>query len=213
MINKLNRHFAISFMALSLFVGSLQASNIYASDNKKQETVEVMDEDNFLDSYGEKKVEKENEDKKSDDDEIKNLKMQILTVKGSNFVADTLHGVKALYRTGGNDGSNPTYSCAAYIKRYYKETFDVSVNNLLSGRTPMSSKGKFRAVKKPQVGDVVACSSTSGSNHWAVVKKINNNNTVTLIEQNWKWSQSGQTLCKINRSIAIPSGKYYRLDK
>lgn len=156
---------------------------------------------------------KENNTDEKDEDETATLKTQIITIKGSNFVADKLDGVKALYRTGRNDGSDSTYSCAAYIKRYYKEEHGVSVNNLFSGRTPNASKGDFRSVKKPQVGDIVSCSSTSNSNHWAIVKKINSNNTITLIEQNWKWSQGGQTLCKINRTISVPSGKYFRLQK
>ena len=171
MLHRGKLQLTILLMIFTFLVGSIPATYIYAASEenaKKEDSVKEVDED----------------DKVSDN---KLLKTQIITIKGSNFVADTLNGVKALYRTGGNDGSNATYSCAAYIKRYYKEEFGVSVNNLFGGRTPNSSKGTFRSVKKPQVGDVVACSSTSGSNHWAVVKKINNNNTVTLIEQNWKW--------------------------
>ncbi|MSS62841.1 CHAP domain-containing protein [Lachnospiraceae bacterium WCA-693-APC-MOT-I] len=197
MLHRGRRQLAILLMAFTFLVGSMPAIHAYAAseeDDKKQESVKEIDENNR-------------------DSDNKLLKTQIITIKGSNFVADTLNGVEALYRTGGNDGSNATYSCAAYIKRYYKENFGVSVNNLFGGRTPNASKGNFRSVKKPQVGDVVACSSTSGSNHWAVVKKINNNNTVTLIEQNWKWSQGGQTLCKINRSISVASAKFYRLNQ
>lgn len=138
-------------------------------------------------------------------------KEKILTITKEGFVADSFNGVDALYRKGRSDGSSATYSCAAYIKRYYKEVYGVSVNNLLSGRTPLSSKGTFKQVKTPQVGDVVACLSTGSSNHWAIVKQVNDDNTVTLIEQNWKWSQGGQTVSKINRRISISSGKFYRL--
>ena len=142
-----------------------------------------------------------------------NYLTKTLIITKNSFVADTLNGVPALYRTAKNDGSSSTYSCAAFVKRYYKEVYGVTVANLLSGRTPSSSKGSFKSVSTPQVGDIVACRSTSGSNHWAIVKQVNDNNTVTLIEQNWKWKQSGQTLCKINRSISISSGKFYRLYK
>ena len=138
-------------------------------------------------------------------------KSQTLTITKEGFVADSFNGVDALYRKGRNDGSSSTYSCAAYIKRYYKEVHNVTVSNLLSGRTPVSSKGTFKLVKTPEAGDIVACSSTGGSNHWAIVKQVNDDNTVTLIEQNWKWSQGGQTVCKINRSISVSSGKFYRL--
>lgn len=179
-----------------------------ASDDTEESQENAADEIDVEDD-----TEEDIETDDDDEDAAANLKTQIITIKGSNFVVDQLDGVKALYRTGRNDGSDSTYSCAAYIKRYYKQEVGVTVNNLFKGRTPNSSKGSFRSVTKPQVGDIVACSSTSGSNHWAIVKKINSNKTVTLIEQNWKWSQGGQTLCKVNRTISIPSGKYYRLQK
>lgn len=156
---------------------------------------------------------KEESPKNKKESEKVNYKEEILTITKEKFVADSLNGVSALYRKGGNDGSNSTYSCAAFIKRYYKEVHGVTVMNLFGGRTPSSSEGKFKSVKKPQVGDIVACSSTSGSSHWALVKKVNDNNTVTLIEQNWKWSQGGQTVCKINRTISISSARFYRLYK
>ncbi len=150
---------------------------------------------------------------KKEKEEVINYTPKILTITKSSYIADTFNGVEALYRKGGNDGSNSTYSCAAYIKRYYKEVHGVTVMNLFSGATPSSSKGNFKLVKTPQEGDIVACSTSSGSNHWAIVKKVNDDNTVTLIEQNWKWSQGGQTVCKVNRSISISSGKFYHLYK
>lgn len=185
----------------AFLIGSMPTAYAHAASQETDESQESVNDDNNDNT---------NED---EENETANFKPQIITIKGNNFVADKLDGVKALYRTGKNDGSDSTYSCAAYIKRYYKEEHGVSVNNLFSGRTPNASKGDFRSVKKPQVGDIVSCSSTSGSNHWAIVKKINSNNTVTLIEQNWKWSQGGQTLCKVNRTISVPSGKYFRLQK
>ena len=140
-------------------------------------------------------------------------KLQTLTITKEGFVADSFQGVDALYRKGRSDGSSDTYSCAAYIKRFYKEIYGVSVNNLFGGRTPNSNKGTFKLVKTPEAGDIVACSSTGGSSHWAIVKQVNDDNTVTLIEQNWKWSQGGQTVCKINRRLSISSGKFYHLYK
>lgn len=140
-------------------------------------------------------------------------KEQILTITKEGFVADSFQGVDALYRKGRSDGSSTTYSCAAYIKKFYKEIYGVSVNNLFAGATPRSDKGTFKLAKTPEAGDIVACPSTSGSNHWAIVKQVNDDNTVTLIEQNWKWSQGGQTVCKINRKISISGAKFYHLYK
>jgi hypothetical protein len=135
---------------------------------------------------------------------------QIITITGSNFVADSFNGVDALYRTGGSDGSNETYSCAAYVKRYYKEIYGVNANNFFHGRTPKSDKDSFLKVSKPQVGDIAAMDSSSTSTHWAIVKEVNKS-SITLIEQNWKWSQDGKYVTKINRTISINDARYYRL--
>ena len=84
-------------------------------------------------------------------------KEQLLTITKEGFVADSFQGVDALYRKGRSDGSSTTYSCAAYIKKFYKEIYGVSVNNLFAGATPRSSKGTFKLVKTPEAGDIVAC--------------------------------------------------------
>lgn len=144
--------------------------------------------------------------------ETGNLKEKIVTIKGTKFVTDTFRGVKALYRAGGNDGSNTTYSCAAFVKRYYSQVYNVSVSNLLAGCTPISSKGTIRRVSSPKEGDIVATSSGSG-NHWAIVKNVNNNGTITLIEQNWKWQQGGKTFARVNRKVKASACKIYRLKK
>lgn len=147
-----------------------------------------------------------------DSEEANDLQEKIVTIKGSRFVTDTFNGVKALYRTGGNDGTNATYSCAAFVKRYYSEVYNVSVCNLLAGCTPVSSKGSFKKVSSPKEGDIVATASGSG-NHWAIVKKVNDNGTVTLIEQNWKWQQDGKTVARVNRRVKASACKIYRLKK
>ncbi len=189
-------------------------TNNTKEDDTSKNKNDVKSDDSQKDKDTTKEIIQDTEKNNTKKEEKKvNYTTKILTITKNGFVADTLNGVQALYRPGRNDGSNSTYSCAAFIKRYYKEVHGVTVMNLFAGRTPSSSKGSFKSVSTPQVGDVVACPSTSGSNHWAIVKQVNNNNTVTLIEQNWKWSQGGQTLCKINRSISISSGKFYRLYK
>ena len=183
------------------------------NDTKVENTTETKDDKKTDNNKETKNDTKETAEKSTTTVKKMNYITKTLTITKNSFVADTLNGVPALYRTGRNDGSSSTYSCAAFVKRYYKEVYGVTVMNLLSGRTPSSSKGSFKSVSTPQVGDVVACRSTSGSNHWAIVKQVNDNNTVTLIEQNWKWTQGRQTLCKTNRSISISSGKFYRLYK
>lgn len=134
--------------------------------------------------------------------------LKTLTVTKSKFVADTFNGVQALYRPGGNDGTSSTYSCAAYVKRYYSQVHKTNVYNLNTGCTPLASNGKkFQKVSAPKEGDIMRFTG-----HWAIVKKVNpSSKTVVLIEQNWKWNQGGSTLCKINRSVGWQSGSFFRL--
>ncbi|BCN32795.1 CHAP domain-containing protein [Anaeromicropila herbilytica] len=135
---------------------------------------------------------------------------EIVTISASNFVADSFNGVDAIYRPGGNDGTSDTYSCAAYVKRYYKEVYGVTANNFFHDRTPQSNKDSFIKVSAPMVGDIAAMDTSSTSTHWAIVKDVNKS-TVTLIEQNWKWSQGGKYVTKINRTISVDSASFYRL--
>ena len=206
----------ISASAAELTVTNTETIVAEDADNKNPAVPAPEDQkENQEEVKKENKTDKEASKKEKEEPTVSkiNYKSQILTITKDGFVADSFQGVDALYRKGRSDGSSTTYSCAAYIKRFYKEIYGVSVNNLFAGRTPASSKGTFKSVKTPEAGDIVACPSSSGSNHWAIVKQVNDDNTVTLIEQNWKWSQGGQTVCKINRSISISSGKFYRLYK
>lgn len=136
-----------------------------------------------------------------------------IIINSNEFVADTLNGVDAIYRPGGSDGSDAVYSCAAYIKKYYKEVYDVKVYNLFYNSTPKCYGGeKFTKVTEPQIGDIAACNTSHGSTHWAIVKKVNEDDTVTLIEQNWKWKQGGKTVTVKNRTAETNSIGFYRLN-
>ena len=45
-----------------------------------------------------------------------------VTFGGSKKTVDTFNGVPAYYKTGNHD-TDSTYSCAAYVKRYYKQIY------------------------------------------------------------------------------------------
>lgn len=135
----------------------------------------------------------------------------VIIKKRAGFVTDSLNGVKAVYRRGGNDGNSATYSCAAFVKKYYKKVYGKTVNNLFSGRTPRAYGDSFIKVKKPKVGDIAASNTNHGTTHWAIVKKVNSDGTVTLIEQNWKWQQGSTTYAKKNRKVKSSSIRFYRL--
>ena len=145
---------------------------------------------------------------------IETYEKEIVKITKTGFVADSYNGVDAVYRKGGSDGCNMTYSCAAYVKKYYSAVHKVTVNNLNRGCTPKSSTGKFKVVKTPKEGDVVYCPTSSGSTHWAIVKHVDTEEKeVVLIEQNYKWQQGGQTVCAVNRSISWSDGKFFRLSR
>lgn len=141
------------------------------------------------------------------------LKQQsILIVKKSKQTVDTLNGVKAYYRKGSSDGSSAVYSCAAFVKRYYKTVYGTNVNNLLYNRTPHAEGDSFKKVKSPRIGDIVAMNTSHGTTHWAIVKSVSaNGSTITLIEQNWKWTQGGSTVSVKNRKVKTSNVRLYRL--
>lgn len=147
---------------------------------------------------------------KADASSIVKLTTKTISITKNRQVVDSLDGVKAYYRRGGNDGSNKFYSCAAYVKRYYKEVYGKDVSNLFYNHTPQTEGDSFSKVTKPQVGDIVAMNTNHSTTHWAIVKKVNKNR-VTLIEQNWKWNQAGGTKSVLNRKVKIKSARFYRL--
>lgn len=136
---------------------------------------------------------------------------QMVVSKNSNYVADSFNGVKSVYRRGGNDGSSKTYSCAAFVKKYYKKVYKVTIFNLFYNRTPSVTGGSIKKVSSPQIGDIVAMNTNHATTHWAIVKAVNSNNTVTLIEQNWKWQLGGRTYTVVNRKVKFSSARFYRL--
>lgn len=139
------------------------------------------------------------------------VQKKITISRSAKQVVDSFNGVKAYYRRGGNDGSNSFYSCAAFVKRYYKAVYKRDVYNLLCNRTPQTYGDSFVKVSKPNVGDIVAMNTNHGTTHWAIAKCINNDGTVTLIEQNWKWRQGGTTKSVVNRKVKQSKVRFYRL--
>jgi len=123
-------------------------------------------------------------------------------------VVDSLDGVNALYRPGSGDGSDTTYSCAAYAKRYFSSRYGVTVYNLLQYRTPLVSSGKLTVVTTPQKGDLAFWRNRP---HSAIAKYLSGS-TVVLIEQNWKWLQNGSWVTYKERTVSKYDSqiKFYR---
>lgn len=126
-------------------------------------------------------------------------------ITGENFVADSLHGVDALYNRYGS-----TYLCIEYITRYYQEVYGLNVQPYGSGPQVIDNEQYwFELAKTPEPGDILFAHASRRSkwyNHWAIVKDYDPaTGVMTLIEQNWRWNgQAG-----INRTMKFPSEVYY----
>lgn len=121
-------------------------------------------------------------------------------------VVDTFNGVAAKYITGINNSNTGTYCCAQYVKNYYSKNYKVTVNNLLTGKTPKANKGKFKTTNSPKAGDIVYHTNSGGSGHWMILKSVNSDGTYTVIEQNCKFKSGSSTYTYKNRHISS-SGK------
>lgn len=114
--------------------------------------------------------------------------------------------VSALYAprnsVAGYDSST-TYSCAAFVKRFYSEIYGIGLNNLYPGNTPniSSGSGQFYKTSSPKVGDIAA-----SSEHWAIVKAVNGN-SVTLIEQN-AWN-TAYTAAMVGRTLTSENSYWF----
>lgn len=183
------------------------------SSDKKDSTQTVGDKNSDNKDSDKSATDKNSDKKKSDSSdkaETLDLTETIVPLSGSRIKADSLNGVSAIYRSGvssSTDGTNATYSCAAFIKKYYSKIYGLELNNMYPGAVPnvVNSNDYFVSVKKPKVGDIVSLPG-----HWALVKAVEGNQVI-LIEQNYKWSQGGSYFCRINRRIAKSSATYYRL--
>ena len=128
-------------------------------------------------------------------------------------VTDTLNGVDTWYRPGGNDGSDTTYSCAAYVKRYYKEVYGIELRGMIGQVIPpvTNSSDYLEKVDEPQTGDIIREKTLHGTTHWAVVKEVTEDGEVIAIEQNWKFRRSGSTVARVDRVMDDSRCTYLRL--
>ena len=102
--------------------------------------------------------------------------------------------INAIYRSyTGTNGSDSTYSCAAFVSKFYSEAFGVTVTNMWKNTsTPNVSSGSFSQTRSPMVGDIVRYNSGV---HWAVVKEVNGN-VCTIIHQNG-WYDTARTQASV----------------
>lgn len=129
-----------------------------------------------------------------------------VNIEGDMFAVDSFNGVDAVYTSQKNDGADVVYSCAAYVKKYYKQIYGLDVYNLMGEGPPLIREGgaSLMMVDSPKQGDIIFYpESTNGNNHSAIVKDVSGEN-ITLVEQNYKTG----TLAAVGRTITYPSNKY-----
>ena len=121
----------------------------------------------------------------------------------------TYNGVKvdAVYKPKNGDLSynyDSTYCCAAFVQKFYKQVYGVTVGNLIPTCTPSvrAGGGSFSKTTTPKVGDIYG-----NYTHWAIVKKVSGNN-ITLIEQNYWWNSTTNIAGK-ERIVPLSSSNHW----
>ncbi|MBQ8718780.1 MAG: hypothetical protein IJY66_05895, partial [Clostridia bacterium] len=102
-----------------------------------------------------------------------------------------VEAVYAPYYTVSDYDGDSTYSCAALVKRFYKQVYGINVYNLLKvNSTPHISNGsgEFYAVDTPRPGDIIR---NNASVHWAIVKDVHGT-SVDVFQQN-AWYDRAKT--------------------
>lgn len=107
-----------------------------------------------------------------------------VSIAGGAVDSITVNGVtvEALYAPyGSGTDTDTTYSCAAFVKRFYSQVYGRDVYNLnTTTSTPLIDQGSFSKTNSPKVGDILR---DDKSVHWAIVKEVNGD-TITVIQQN-----------------------------
>lgn len=131
---------------------------------------------------------------------IKNGEM--ITLTQSNQVIDSIDyngaTIEAVYSNGSYASNDTTYSCAAFIKKFYRTVYGAEVYNLInSSSVPLiyDNKGTFSLTDNPQKGDIVRDNTRT---HWAIVKSISGN-TITIIQQSYRSGTSAWINCTIDK--------------
>ncbi len=107
--------------------------------------------------------------------------------------------VEAIYTNAAHSGSDPIYSCAAFVKKFYQQVYGIGVYNLHSSvSTPLvyNNKGSFMITESPQVGDIVRDNART---HWAIVKEVSEDK-VTIIQQNYRTGTMAWAGCTVDRT-------------
>lgn len=130
----------------------------------------------------------------------------------NGMAVDSFQGIEANYIMGTGNSNTGEYCCAGYVIKFYKELYDVDTYNINTvwGMPTVVKEGhdvRLEEVDTPKPGDMMQSLTYS---HVGIVKEVTED-TVTLIEQNYKWSKNGQTVATVEREIRFDDAHFYRL--
>lgn len=111
-----------------------------------------------------------------------------------------------------NYNTDTTYCCAALVKRFYANVFNVTVYGLFSTTSvPVVTQGGVYETTNPKAGDIVRFNNYT---HWAIIKKIDTKGNITLLEQN-VWSGNYALVDRVISADEVNNGAYtyYRYSK
>ena len=126
-------------------------------------------------------------------------------------VIDTFNEVQALCRPGGREDYDQTYNCVVLVERYYRQVYGIKVSNEWQFEIPIADGvTSFTVTETPEPGDIGYETSSDGSPHWFIVKKVNRDGSFTVFEQNWKWVSEGVTYTAVNRRVSFEKSRDLR---
>ncbi len=137
---------------------------------------------------------------------------EIVPITYNGMAVDEFQGIEANYIMGTGNSNTGEYCCAGYVIKFYKELYGVDTYdiNTVWGMPTVVKPGHdvyLTEVSVPKPGDMMQSLTYS---HVGIVKRVENGKVI-LIEQNYKWSQNGQTVAAVEREIGLNEAHFYRL--
>lgn len=137
---------------------------------------------------------------------------EVVPITSNGMAVDSFQGIDANYIMGIGNSNTGDYCCAGYVIKFYKELYGVDTYNINTvwGKPTVVKQGHdvyLEEVSEPKPGDMMQSLTYS---HVGIVKEVKDGKAI-LIEQNYKWSQNGQTVATVEREIGFDEAHFYRL--
>ncbi|MBQ7535594.1 MAG: hypothetical protein IJT43_08250 [Stomatobaculum sp.] len=124
---------------------------------------------------------------------------------------DNFNGVSALCRPGGREDYDQVYNCVVLVERYYRQVYGMEIKNEYQFEIPIAEGiGPFTVTETPKSGDIGYQTVDDGGPHWFILKRVNEDGTFTVFEQNWKGVEDGVTYTMVNRRVSYENTRDLR---